>query len=302
MMKGEIMPSILSKDELKNRLEIVYDKKVTNREARKIRQHNINSFSTIIRENLMYNKLERRMLLYTTLNGEKVYIQYPGKESIESVSKPLDFRPKLIMENGMMLRDMDFGIIWDVLDQIRENHKESLYFVANLFYRMSYMTDYRHYDGKYLVEECDIDNEVTRFINEENLDWYGIEFEEDIWHTLNEYIGMISLDETSHISFEGFVKYIDLLFQNEDCKYYYKNVVIDGKQDYNLSSGRNASGGANLLVLNYLEGNIRLSGLLNQFQKTRGVPQIAKKDYSLVTKDSVLTVEEYKTKQGNNIK
>ena len=41
MMKGEIMPSILSKDELKNRLEIVYDKKVTNREARKIRQHNI---------------------------------------------------------------------------------------------------------------------------------------------------------------------------------------------------------------------------------------------------------------------
>lgn len=45
------MPSILSKDELKNRLEIVYDKKVTNREARKIRQHNINSFSTIIKQN-----------------------------------------------------------------------------------------------------------------------------------------------------------------------------------------------------------------------------------------------------------
>lgn len=295
------MPNILSKSELTRRLEVVYDRNVTNKESRTVRKHNIDSFNSIMRGNLKYNKLERRMLLYTTLKREKIYIQYPGKESVGKKSKPFDFRPKIVLENGKMLQDIDFGVIWDVLEQIKEKHKDYLYLVANLFYRMSYMVNYEHYNKSYLVEEFEINNNISHTA-EEKLDWYGISFEEDIWFTLNEYIGEVSLDGKELISFEGFIKYIDLLFQNEDCKYYYKNIFLDRKDNYTLSSGRNTSGAANLFILKYLEGNMRLSVLLNQFQKARGVPQIAKRDYSLVTKGSVLSVEEHRMKRGIDIK
>lgn len=46
---------------------------------------------------------------------------------------------------------------------------------------------------------------------------------------------------------------------------------------------------------------MRLSVFLNQFQKARRVPQIAKRDYSLVTKGSVLSVEQHRMKQDVDI-
>lgn len=111
------------------------------------------------------------------------------------------------------------------------------------------------------------------------------------WYTLNDKMGWINLGNNQVISFEGFIKLVDLLFQNEDCKYYYKNIVIDKKDKYKLSSGRTNSSAANLFILNYLEGNVKLSKLLDAFQKSRGVPMIKKSDYSVVTDKIVINVD-----------
>lgn len=112
-----------------------------------------------------------------------------------------------------------------------------------------------------------------------------------VWYTLNDKMGWINLGNNQVISFEGFIKLVDLLFQNEDCKYYYKNIVIDKKDKYKLSSGRTNSSAANLFILNYLEGNVKLSKLLDAFQKSRGVPMIKKSDYSVVTDKIVINVD-----------
>ena len=113
----------------------------------------------------------------------------------------------------------------------------------------------------------------------------------DVCNTLNDKMGWINLGNNQVISFEGFIKLVDLLFQNEDCKYYYKNIVIDKKDKYKLSSGRTNSSAANLFILNYLEGNVKLSKLLDAFQKSRGVPMIKKSDYSVVTDKIVINVD-----------
>lgn len=123
------------------------------------------------------------------------------------------------------------------------------------------------------------------------LEWYAMQLEEDVWYTLNDKMGWINLGNNQVISFEGFIKLVDLLFQNEDCKYYYKNIVIDKKDKYKLSSGRTNSSAANLFILNYLEGNVKLSKLLDAFQKSRGVPMIKKSDYSVVTDKIVINVD-----------
>ena len=70
-----------------------------------------------------------------------------------------------------------------------------------------------------------------------------------------------------------------------------QNVVIEKKKDYRTKIGRTNSSAANLFILNYLEGNVKLSKLLDAFQKARGVPVIKKREYSLVTGKIIVNVD-----------
>ncbi len=86
-----------------------------------------------------------------------------------------------------------------------------------------------------------------------------------------------------------------MLFQNEDCKYYYKNVVVKGKKKYNFSNGRTQSSAANLLIINHLEENTKLSELLNAFQKRVEEFQVLKKqDYTVVTNGMVINIDSFR--------
>ncbi len=67
--------------ELRERLKIEYNKKDVLKESKRKRKKNIASFLGISRDSLKYGVKEKRILLYETLKGEKIYIQYPGKES-----------------------------------------------------------------------------------------------------------------------------------------------------------------------------------------------------------------------------
>ena len=72
------MPKLLANTELRERLKIEYNKKDVLKESKRKRKKNIASFLGISRDSLKYGVKEKRILLYETLKGEKIYIQYPG--------------------------------------------------------------------------------------------------------------------------------------------------------------------------------------------------------------------------------
>lgn len=284
------MGRILSNAVLAKELEVDYSSKTVG-EARKLRLKNIEAFNNISRKGYSYNKAEKLILLYETLNNEKVYIQFPGKESIGTPQMALDFRPKIQLSTDEFIIDLSFGAIWDILDVIGKKYKAYLSYVASIFFRLGYMSNYVEHNEEYKCFELNTGTGELNEIKYEKLNWFGINLPEDVWFTLNDKIGLIELENGQKISFEGFIKLVDLLFQNEDCKYYYKNVVINKKENYKLDNGRINSSAANLLILNYLQGNVKISRLLDAFQQSRGVPSFRKSDYSNVTDGIVINID-----------
>ena len=114
------MARLLNTEELQEELSFGYSKVDVLPESKRLRKYNVEAFNSLSREKLEYNKRERRLLLYTTLLGEKIYIQYPGKESDADRKQvmPLDFRPELQKADGEFIPDISFGDIWDILDKI----------------------------------------------------------------------------------------------------------------------------------------------------------------------------------------
>lgn len=290
------MARLLSNEELKEQLKIMYSSNTVLKDSNQNRKYNIAAFNRLDRKKLKYDKTECRLLLYETLQGEKIYIQFPGKESEDSTKKPNDFRPKLRFADGDgFMQDASFGFIWDILDEIGKSRRVDLNYVSAIFLRMGYMYDYKKVCETVQKEQLLIKEGTVKSITkcaDETFEWYKLNLSEDVWYTLNDKIGPIKVSEDGRcISFEALIKFVDLLFQNEDCKYYYINVVINGKKDYKYANGRPNSSAANLCILNYLEGNDKLSNLLNAFQKSRGVPSFKKADYAIVTDGIVINVD-----------
>lgn len=289
------MPKLLANTELRERLKIEYDKKDVLKESKRKRKKNIASFLGISRDNLKYGVKEKRILLYETLKGEKIYIQYPGKESTNKEPRPLDFRPELETVNGTFMQNITFGYIWDILDEIGRTHNGYLCLIAALIIKEEYMYDYQMCNEQYESYIVDYENNKVSKDSPLTLEWYKLNLDDDVWFTLNDKVGDIKINNNEVISLEAFIKFIDLLFQNEDCKYYYINKVEKGKvstiDEYDLKNGRNSSGDANLAILSYLQKKKKLSDLLNEFQKGRGVTSYRKSDYSIVTDDIVVNLE-----------
>lgn len=287
------MPSMLSLDELKETLSYKYSNEVL-QTSRVRRAFNIDAFMGINREGLEFENKERRLCLHVTQYGEEISIQYPGKESLQAIPMMYDFRPKVKLADGTMMDDFSFGQIWDVFEIIGKKYNEFLSFVSSIVYDMGYMQKYILENNTYEYEELYIENGRIKDITKgkENLEWYKIGLDEDVWFTLNDRIGLLELDNGQKVSIEAFIMMVDLLFQNEDCKYFYKKAVLDGDTNYRsqLKNGRNSSSHSNLYMLNYLQGNEKVSSLVNAFQKGRGVASFKKQDYSIVTNGMVINV------------
>jgi len=281
------MPQILPIPELRSSLNATYSLDTLNH-SKGQRILNIQSFLAINRDGLRYASLEHRILLYTTLQGERIYIQLPGKESSENNRNPMpmDFRPKLQGSNGNTMQDASFGFIWDILDEIGRQHRDYLSIIAALFFRMGYLYGYDFVSDSYKCSALKIhDENIEEVTDIEPIDisWLQIGLSDDVWFSLNNYFGDIPISSSQCISFEAFIKFVDLLLQNEDCKYYYRNVIQSNNPSYNLRNGRTSTCDANLLILFYLQGHCRISTILNSFQKSRGVPPFRKSDYHIVT-------------------
>ena len=286
------MPNKLDYDELKDRLSYQYTTSVL-RDSRIKRQFNIEAFNSLAREGLSLGVREKRMCLHTTLCGEEISIQYPGKESAQSPPMEYDFRPKVKLANGDLLNDFTFGQIWDVFELIGKKNRDFLTFVSAIVCDMNYMQRYELTEDDYKCETIIWNNETEKIIDKKMIKfcWYKLALTDDEWYSLNDrFGGKIKLDNGQELSIEAFLFMVDLLFQNEDCKYYYKKVILE-KSPYNLQNGRNQSSHSNLYMLNYLQGNVKVSSLVNAFQKGRGVASFRKQDYEIVTNGLIITIE-----------
>ena len=286
------MPTqVLSKPMLRNALSATYSSRTTPRMSKSLRRENTDAFLAIDRNGLEYNSREHRILLYSTLNGENIHIQMPGLESASSRKKPMpmDFRPKLQYADDAVMDDVSFHHIWKAFEEIAQEDRGKLYFVATLFFRMGYMYEYQQVHGSYACEALAInDGNIRDVVPCEPIDlsWNHINLSEEIWRALNANIGDVRMFDGRGVSFEAFIKYVDLLLQNEDCKYYYIN---KNNVNYNFENGRTSSCETNLLILHYLSGLSSFSSLLNRFQAARGVPKLNKRDYPAVT-DGIVTI------------
>lgn len=266
---------MISKDKTKAVLAYKYNLK-TSREGASKRKFNIDVFSNLYRSgNLKHGIIERRLLLYTTFNKEKIYIQYPGKETQRiNGERPWDFRPKLLDKNGKFLPDLSFANIWDDLSEIHEIDSEILEVIAALFYRMSFMLesecveeDYSFYDFNIVKEKAENEGVI-------GLKWNKLIIPREILDIL--------VQEIRGVSWEAYLIYNDLLAQNEDCKYYYRDVIEKGKR-WKHSIGRPSMFLTHASVIQFLKKEIKFSEIMNRFQRQRGVAPIPLKSLEEVT-------------------
>lgn len=254
--------------QLENQMKITYPSKVSHITQSK-RLENIetlqNTIDNSIKTNdLEYQKSEELLIFFHTAAGEKVGIQYPGKESAENGGKkcPFDFRPKIINENGIMLKDLVFADMWSLVEQLSKTHHDMLKTLSSLFFQLGRMTKHQVSEEDYDYSIFDSNNHVIS-TGKCNIKWNKISLDKEIIETLNFFIPSISIDENTTMSFEAFIYFFDLILQNEDSKYYYKK--------HDLSSGRITTSDSMLLLVSYFNGHTTLSTLLQRFVSGFGV-------------------------------
>lgn len=275
---------MLNNKELREELSAKYDKRETNRK----RLENIISFDGISREGLKYNATEKRVHLYTTLLEDRIYAQLPGRET-ERHGNPnqTDFRPGLQTPEQETVPDAAFRDIFDVIEQIATQNKDSdsLPILAAVIYQVYSMDRYTtDQNTHYSTELIDISRSAHTPILPEKLDIYRISFRSQVWETLEKLFNDDRIPlrlKGTKISFQAFIEYLEVLVQNEDCKYY-------EKKGHTLSdSGRINTCGTILSIIYYYEGYITLSELLYRF--SYGVAPFKVHDLPEVT-DGIVTL------------
>lgn len=256
-------------------LSLTYDTNVKKLADEK-RKYNIKAFSEMDRSGLEFKKIERRLFLYDTVAGEKLWIQYPGKETL--TGKPWDFRPKMfIQKKNELMPDLAFPDIWDDLSDIHTENPEALQALAAVLFRMAYMEGYDKETRTCYFD--DINPETEQIVNKGKVDitFYSPRFHPEIIDALQDEIGCIR-----GASLEAYLLYNDLLVQNEDCKYYYRD-TFEKNVKWDSKIGRRNTLLTHLSVIEYIQRNAKFSAIMNRFQRGRGVAPITLGSISSIT-------------------
>jgi len=137
--------------------------------------------SAIGEHGLNYGVLEERLHLFTTKAGEKVFIQYPGKESTEAGAnqRRFDFRPRIMAADGRLVRDLVFADMWSLIEDLNCQFHSLLKSMSCLFFRMGRMTIHHLVNEEYPYEVIDADGNVCASGNR-TLNWNAIDLEQGI--------------------------------------------------------------------------------------------------------------------------
>lgn len=259
--------------------KIILDSDVKMTSMRK-KLHNVEAFSSLDRKGLEFRGIERRLLMKEFPTGEKLYIQYPGKESArENNPRPWDFRPKLLLPNGEWLKDLSFKDVWDDLYSIKDAHVD-LADIATIFFRMAYMMD---------------SNPVTRTLDYEDVDIAGnVVNRGKIEFTWNEYTPEPSVLDKIFIpsqvlrgvSLPAYLAYNDYLAQNEDCKYFYRAEKENGST-WDGKVGRMNTLLTHMTVIAFMEDKIKFTDIMMRFQRGKGVAPLPANMFEDITGGAV---------------
>ena len=226
--------------------------------------------------------------------NEKIFIEYPGKESVRSNPMPKDTCPGLAREEEMISLDTSFGDIWDVLDYLGKNHRAYLPILAAVLIHMSCMDNYKVKTSERECWDIFIDGSTKNYIESQakRATFYEINFSKRVWETLNDMFSGICI-RGQNMSFEAFIKYFDVLLMNEDSKYAYEAVSTEEAtyNDWKYKKGRINTVGTCLNVIGYLEGKMTLSILLNRYQKGRGTISFPISQYSIISDEIITQVQ-----------
>lgn len=255
---------LITMDEVRNRVRMTIPMQVPYQQFERQKLENISSFDRLPRSGLVSGKTECRILLYETLAGEKVYMQYPGIESIREGRRQyaLDARPVLQKVDGSYSEDMDFKKIWDIIDRVGQDHRADIDILATIFLQIAYMVNYQHNEREYIGEIIDVEADSVLSLQDIHFAWNSLDIDLDVLETLNDRFGL-----QNGISLEGFFYYNDLLAQNEDCKYHY----LQG-DNWNKTAGRINNCLSHLTVISHIRGKIGISKLIDSFQRTGVAP------------------------------
>ena len=246
------------------------------------RRANIRWVSSLDREGLEFGRRERQILFKTTSHGERIYIQYPGKET--EGARPWDFRPKVLLVGGGSYGvDADFGQIWDSLwnalkrDHVAPRHKQAL---AVIFYRMASMQDHVRQTGfRTTVRDFQVDGESQKLLSESEVDFNPSPF---LYLPDNAMIDMLSrsFPRIGDLSLEAFLHYNDLLAWNEDCKYFHRAQEKAREKGKEKEQWMGSTGRPNTLlthtgVIGFVMGHVPFSQLLLRASRMRGVAPIS---------------------------
>lgn len=215
---------------------------------------NINAFLHINREGLKNGKIEKRLLMYKSLAEESIFIEYPGKESTsayagleeKNILNPNDFRPELHTKDGEVLAKLSFVDIIEALVEYSWVHDENIMQkMAALIIKLAYMKGYKNkelmHPSHLIIVNENKQREVMDEKEEDIIERYFLPMNMEIKEYLKDW-DKIRLPSRHHekkipVSIEGFLYYLDILAQQEDCKYYYTR-KIKGAKTLRVGIGR----------------------------------------------------------------
>lgn len=267
-----------------NKINFVFDKN-NEKEIREKAIINIKALFDLISKDIEDNKLiygskEHRVCLYMTLHQEAVCIRYPGKESNTEKSdykknpiklRPFDFRPEIIKEDGKEIENLSFINIWRDLSKLNKEQKQ---LISNLFFRMSILADTNIAPTEQRITIQEFKNNKWVKFKDETITWYPVSINEEI---LREFDDVIL---HSGFSLEACLYYNDLLCQNEDCKYFYRDEIAshkfpksekDKKKRWDGKIGRRNTYSSHISVMGALEDVFDIPEICGRLMQSRGV-------------------------------
>lgn len=247
------------------------------------KEYNIQAFSSLERTGLAFGSIERRLFIKEYSTGEKLYIQYPGKETEQRGSRnarPWDFRPKLMLSDGIWLGDSSFKDIWDDCYSFKDSNIDMSY-IATLFFRIAYMVDAKYTTRTLSFEDIDANGHVVNRGTLE-LSWYEYNPNDDVLNGIT-----VPTTALRNCNLLPYLAYNDLLAQNEDCKYYYRAVYEKG-EDWKSDTGRRNTLLTHMSVIAFIEGLLKFTEIMDLFQRGMGVAALPNKYWEQTTHGRVM--------------
>lgn len=253
-------------------------------EASQKRAHNINWLFNLPKDALLYKSNVKQLLIHITSAEERIFIQYPGKESTREGDKkrPHDFFPRILTKTGYA-PDLSFWDIWRLLFEQLEPRKEAMMeemrVLAAVFYRMAFMVDHNPIDFNCTVNRIAYtadEKETETSSGEERLGSLFVYQPPD--SIIDYFDGKI---DCGGISFEAFLHYNNLLAWNEDCKYYYRAQLKD--KPWMNAVGRINNLLTHISVLGYLLSELKTFDVFYKFSTGAGVAPASTADIQRIT-------------------